>query len=227
LDILQHTAAVFAATGGDILLIGGNLETRCSNFVWACGSASKEFLSHYETLNISLYTHFKGTMEASQIRRKAVSIKKSLQDRLLHARETDEPMPSLETASDAQVVADVRIKRQNQVKDMLLELPNTSSIPMYTANEQVTRRYWQTHEIKGWPLELPTFLARPLRTWSTSLCEKALELYENQRQSWSVHGISVLPGQMIDNLQSQEIYLAEAPRGSSTEQQNLETKRGT
>jgi len=174
------------------------------------------------------YTHIsKAQWKPPKFEEKPFPLKNLCKDRLLHARETDEPMPSLETASDAQVVADVRIKRQNQVKDMLLELPNTSSIPMYTANEQVTRRYWQTHEIKGWPLELPTFLARPLRTWSTSLCEKALELYENQRQSWSVHGISVLPGQMIDNLQSQEIYLAEAPRGSSTEQQNLETKRGT
>jgi len=198
MNLIQETANLFSDIGGDIAIIGGNLAVQSTNFFWAIGNGAREFVKDYEALSLSLYNHFCGQMSAAYIRSNAAKVKVALEDRLQQPTETAEIIPPLHSV-DAQTVANVNRNRQQEIKVILQNLPRDSTTYMYTMSGSLTANFWDTHTITNWPPSLPTFLNKRLTSWTTSLCDRFLQAYDQMGTSWKVvqsidaHGLRGVP----------------------------------
>lgn len=180
MKLLHETGSQIEKFGGECIVAVGGVQYDALVKVWGFGNCADRLLNDFDQEGVSLKVFLESRYHIGSISKNALQLFRSAAE---HTTNTEPilPLPKKPLATEI-----IRREKSNAVKELLSNIPNLSTTPLFDQHGKFNKLFWRTHHIENWPSNLPTFLQKSLSEWTTTECNNFLKAYKIHGPTWSI-----------------------------------------
>jgi len=200
IKLIYDTGTQLERLGSECVVAVGSAAYGIYVKVWGFGKSADKCLDDFNNNGVSLKRALESRAQIDLLASNAATLLKTSPETQNIADTNTNTEPLTQKALPLEEL--IRRDKRNEVKQMLVLIPNLSTTPIFGSKGNFTKRFWYTHEIENWPPHLPTLLQKSLSDWTTKQCIEVLRLYQLEgSHTWSI----VATGKIFGAMGHQEI----------------------